>query len=63
MDELHLLLKGILEVLQALVLVESLIQSTLDLVEEVRRRAGEHKHRTDSAETKTARLHPGRLVS
>lgn len=44
MDELHLLLKGILEVLQALVLVESLIQSTLDFVEEVRRRKKEHKH-------------------
>ncbi len=44
MDELHLLLKGILEVLQALVLVEGLIRSALDLVEEVRRRAGEHKH-------------------
>jgi len=43
-DELHLLLKGILEVLQALVLVEGLIQSTLDLVEEVRRRKKEHKH-------------------
>ena len=38
MDELHLLLKGILEVLQALVLVEGLIRSTLDLVEEVRRK-------------------------
>ena len=43
MDELHLLLKGILEVLQALVLVEGLIRSTLDLVEEVRRRKKEHK--------------------
>lgn len=44
MDELHLLLKGILEVLQVLVLVEGLIRSTLDLVEEVRRRRKEHKH-------------------
>lgn len=44
MDELHLLLKGILEVLQALVLVEGLVRSTLDLVEEARRRKKEHKH-------------------
>ena len=44
MDELHLLLKGILEVLQALVLVEGLIRSTLDLVVEVRILAGFYTH-------------------
>ena len=43
-DARHLLLKGILEVLQALVLVEGLVRSALDLVEEVRRRKKEHKH-------------------
>ena len=44
MDELHLLLEGILEVLQILVLLEGLVRSTIDLVEEVRRRKKEHKH-------------------
>jgi hypothetical protein len=44
MDAFHLLLKGILEVLQALVLVEGLVRSALDLVKEVRRRKKEHKH-------------------
>lgn len=44
MDELHLLLGGILEVLQILVLLEGLVRSTIDLVEEVRRRKREHRH-------------------
>lgn len=44
MDELHLLLEGILEVLQILVLLEGLVRSTIDLVEEVRRRKREHRH-------------------
>ena len=44
MDELHLLLEGLLEVLQILVLLEGLVRSTIDLVEEVRRRKREHRH-------------------
>lgn len=44
MDELYLLLEGILEVLQILVLLEGLVRSTIDLVEEVRRRKREHRH-------------------
>ena len=44
MDELHLLLEGILEVLQILVLLEGLVRSTIDLVEEVRRRKRDHRH-------------------
>ena len=44
MDELHLLVEGILEVLQILVLLEGLVRSTIDLVEEVRRRKREHRH-------------------
>lgn len=44
MDVLHLLLEGILEVLQILVLLEGLVRSTIDLVEEVRRRKREHRH-------------------
>ena len=44
MDELHLLLEGILEVLQILVLLEGLVRSTIDQVEEVMRRKREHRH-------------------
>lgn len=44
MDELRQLLEGFREVLQVLVLVEGLVRSTIDMVEEVRRRKEEHKH-------------------
>jgi hypothetical protein len=44
MGELCQLLKGFLEALDPLVLVEGLVRSTIDLVEEVRRRKEEHKH-------------------
>lgn len=50
MDELRQLLEGFREVLQVLVLVEGLVRSTIELIEdvkrleEVRRRKKEHKH-------------------
>lgn len=50
MDELRQLLEGFREVLQVLVLVEGLVRSTIELIEEVkrleevRRRKKERKH-------------------